>query len=84
MSGILAKVLEWLRSYLEQRSQGVSVRGILSDIQFLLYHKVQFLVLRFSQYIPILLGSLRNAMGLHITCMLMTYSCIYHWILTMS
>jgi hypothetical protein len=29
-------VLEWFLSYLEQRSQSVSVHGILSDIQFLL------------------------------------------------
>jgi len=31
-----SRVLEWFRYYLEQRSQKVSVRGILSDIQFLL------------------------------------------------
>jgi len=38
----------------------------------------------FSQCIPILLGSLCSDMGLNITCMLMTHSCIYHWILKMS
>jgi len=36
MFGLSGKVLEWFRSYLEQCSQTVSVRGILSDIQFLL------------------------------------------------
>jgi len=36
MFGLLGKVLEWFRSYLEQRSQRVSVHRILSDIQFLL------------------------------------------------
>ena len=36
MFGLSSKVLEWFRSYLEQRSRRVSVRGILSDIQFLL------------------------------------------------
>jgi len=36
MFGLSGKVLEWFRTHLEQRSQRVSVHGILSDIQFLL------------------------------------------------
>ena len=36
MFGLSGRVLEWFQSYLEQRSQRVSVHGILSDIQFLL------------------------------------------------
>ena len=36
MFGLSGRVLEWFRSYLEQRSQRASVHGILSDIQFLL------------------------------------------------
>ncbi|KAK2156513.1 hypothetical protein LSH36_211g01021 [Paralvinella palmiformis] len=39
MFGLSGRVLEWFRTYLEQRSQRlerVSVHGILSDIQFLL------------------------------------------------
>ena len=47
-----------------EHSQRVCVHGILSDIQFLLsiVPKVQFLVLWFSQCIPVLLGSLRSDM----------------------
>jgi len=36
MFGLSGKVLEWFRSYPEQRSQRVFVHGILSAIQFLL------------------------------------------------
>jgi len=36
MFGLSGKLIEWFRHYLEQRSQRVSVHGILSDIQFLL------------------------------------------------
>ena len=36
MFGLSGRVFECLRSYLEQRSQRVSVNGILSDIQILL------------------------------------------------
>ena len=35
--GLSCKVLEWVRSNLEPRSQRVSVRGILSEVQFLLF-----------------------------------------------
>ena len=35
MFSLSGKLLEWFRPYLEQRSQTVSVRGILSDVQFL-------------------------------------------------
>jgi len=51
---------------------------------YLVYHKVQFLLLWFSQCIPVLLELLRNNMGSNITSMLMTHSYIYHWILTMK
>ena len=35
MFGLPGKVLEWLRSCLEQHSQRVSVHGIVYDVQFL-------------------------------------------------
>ena len=47
---------------------------------YLVYHRVQFLVLWFSQCIPVLLGSVRSDMGVNITCMLMTHSYIYLYI----
>ena len=84
MFGLLDKVLELFRSYQEQCSQRVSVHGVLSDVQFLLSGVPQGSVLWCSQCIPVLLGSLRSDMGLNINCILMTHSCIYHWILTMS
>jgi len=59
LKGLSGKVLEWVQSYLEQRSQIVSIRGILCDVQFL-YHRVQFLVHMFSQCMPLLLGLLRR------------------------
>ena len=36
MFGLSGKVLEWVRSYLEQHSQRVALRGMLSDVQVLL------------------------------------------------
>jgi hypothetical protein len=36
MFDLAGKVLEWFQFYLEQRSQRLSVHGILSDVQFLL------------------------------------------------
>ena len=51
---------------------------------YLVYNRLQLLVLCFLQCITVLLESLRSDMGLNITCMVMTHSCIYHWFLTMS
>jgi len=45
MFGLSGKILEWFRSYLEQCSQRRSVRGILSDFQFLLSNLPQGSVL---------------------------------------
>jgi len=72
MFGLPGKAIEWCRSCLEQSSQKVSVRGILSTVQSLLYGVLQSSILA-----P--LGPMRSDMALNITCMLITHSCIYHW-----
>ena len=79
MFDLSGKVLKWLRSYLEHCSQRVSVHGILSDIQFLLYGVPQDSIIDSLVFTinTVLLESLRSDMGLHITCMLMIHSCIY-------
>ena len=86
MFGLSCSVLEWFRSYLKQRSQRVSVRGILSDVQFLLSGVIHGSVigpLVFTMY-TVPLESLRSDIGLNITCILMTHNCLYHCILTIS
>ena len=86
MFGLSGRVLEWFRSYLEQCSQIVSVHGILSDIQFLLSGVPQGSVLGprvFTMYTrPLRIIAQRYGVKYHLY--LMTHSCIYHWILTMS
>ena len=66
--------------------RGVSVCGILSDIQHLICGVPQgsVLVPLVSQFIPVLLRLLRSDMGLNISCIVMTHSFLYHWILTMN
>ena len=86
MFGLSGRVLEWFISYLEQAPRECLFMVFYLTIRFcyLVYHGVLFLVLWFSQCILVLLGSLSIDMELHSTCMLMTHSCIYHWMLTMS
>jgi len=76
------KWLEWFRSH--PRECLFTVFYLVFHFSYMFYHRVQFLVHGFSQYILVLLGSLSSDVGLNISCMLMTHSCIYHWILTMS
>ena len=86
MFGLSDKVLGWFQSYLEQHSQRMSVRGILSDIQVLLSGVLQgsiLVPLVFTMYTRPL-AIIASDIGLNITCMMMTHSCIYHWILTIS
>jgi len=66
MFGLSGKVLELFQSYLEQRSQKVSVHGILSTFIFcyLAYHRVQSLVLWFSECIPDLSGVIAQRYGI--------------------
>ena len=47
---------------------------------YLVYHRVHFLVLWFTHFIHIPLGSLHDDIALNITCMQMTHSCIYIYI----
>ena len=57
MVGLSSEVLDLFRSYLEQRSQRVSVHVILSDIQFLLSDVLQGSFLGpmvFTMYTPLL------------------------------
>ena len=81
------KVLEWFRSYLEQRSQRVSVHGILSDIQFLLSGVPQGSVLGllvFTMYTrPHGIIAHRYGVRYHLYAD-DSQLYIYHWILTIS
>jgi len=70
------------RFYLGQRSQKVSVHGIIFDVRFLLSGVPQGSIpgpLVFTMYTRTI-----GIVGLNITYMLMTHICIYHCILTMS
>jgi len=83
--GLCRKVLESFNPIWNNASREClfMVFYLTFSFYYLVYHRVQFLVLWFSQCIPVLLKSFRSY-GLNITNMLMTHSCIYHWILTMS
>jgi len=74
MFGLSDKVLEWFRSYTWNNAPGeclFMVFYLTFSFCYLVYHRVQFLILWFSQCILILLGLLCSDMGLNITCMLM-------------
>ena len=55
MFGMSGKVLEWFRSYLDQapRECLFMVFYLTFSFYYLVYHRVQFLVLWFSQCVPL-------------------------------